>query len=157
MVAVGIIFLIISLYWLVFGGLATARRLPGNKYFGLRIPDVRRSKEAWDGSHVVAGPVWILAGVAFLFGGLAAFRASGWLWLIPVATAIIGFIAISVGSNLGARAAHLYTLKAREEDSGCISEGGCNCGSGGCGSAGDTPQVDMEALRDAVKNVDNPK
>lgn len=154
MVAVGIIMLIFAVYWLVFGGLATARRLPGNKYFGLRIPDVRKSKEAWDGSHVVAGPVWILAGVSFLFGALVAFRASGWMWLIPVATVLIAIVAISVGSNLGARAAHLYTLKDQEENGGCSSEGGCSCGSGGCGSSAGDPQVDMDALRNAVKNVE---
>lgn len=154
MVAVGIILLISALYWLIFGGLATARRLPGNKYFGLRIPDVRKSKEAWDGSHVVAGPVWILAGVSLMFGALVAFRASGLMWLIPVATVLIALVAISIGSNLGARAAHLYTLKAQEEGGGCSSEGGCNCGSGGCGSAAETPQVDITALRNAVKNVD---
>src|SRR5690625_933883 len=154
MVAVGIIMLIFAVYWLVFGGLATARRLPGNKYFGLRVPDVRRSTEAWDGSHVVAGPVWIFAGITLLFGALVAFRASGWMWLIPVATVLIAIVAISVGSNLGARAAHLYTLKDQEENGGCSSEGGCSCGSGGCGSEAETPEVDLEALRQAAKNVD---
>src|SRR5699024_10367315 len=119
MVAVGLILLVFALYWLIFGALATARRLQGNKYFGLRIPVLRKSKEAWDASHVVAGPVWILAGVSFLSGALVAFRASGWMWLNPVATVLIAIVAISVGSNLGARAAHLYTLKDQEENGGC--------------------------------------
>ena len=80
MVAVGIIMLIFAVYWLVFGGLATARRLPGNKYFGLRIPDVRKSKEAWDGSHVVAGPVWLLAGGSLLYGALVSLPDEGGMW-----------------------------------------------------------------------------
>src|SRR5699024_3528358 len=95
-------------------------------------------------------PRWRL----FLFGALVAFRASGWMWLIPVATVLIAIVAISVGSNLGARAAHLYTLKDQEENGGCNSEGGCSCGSGGCGSSTEAPQVDMDALRNAVKNVE---
>src|SRR5699024_6533420 len=109
MVAVGLILLVFALYWLIFGALATARRLPGNKYFGLRIPDVRNSHEALAGSPVVAGPVWTLAAVSFPSAALVAFRASGWMWLIPVATVLIAIVPISVGSNLGARAAHLYT------------------------------------------------
>ena len=76
------------------------------------------------------------------------------MWLIPVATVLIAIVAISVGSNLGARAAHLYTLKDQEENGGCSSEGGCSCGSGGCGSSAGAPQVDMDALRNAVKNVE---
>src|SRR5699024_3395863 len=111
MVVVGLILLVFALYWLIFGALATARRLPGNKYFGLRIPDVRKSKEPWDGSNVVAGPVWFLACVYCLYCALVAFLASGWMYLIPFASVLIAIVAISVGSELGARAGHLYTLK----------------------------------------------
>ncbi|MER0088489.1 SdpI family protein [Corynebacterium sp. KPL3927] len=158
MVAVGIIFLILAVFLIAVGALAATKRLPGNKYIGLRLQEIRKSREAWDNAHAVAGPFWALGGVSLLFGGVVAFRAEGWMWLIPVTTFVIAILALSVGSNLGSRAAFLYE-QAHADDEGCGDS--CNCGSGGCGGEETStnsftqPEVDLGALRQAARHSDN--
>ncbi len=150
MLVVGIIFLIVAAIFVVVGGLASLRKLPGNSVVGLRLAEIRKTKEAWDNAHAVAGPFWFLAGVALVFGGIIALRAEGWMWLIPALTFVVAVLALSVGSNMGARAAHLWD-QAHKEDDGCGES--CNCGDGGCG--GEAPTVDVSAARTAAKRADN--
>lgn len=150
MLVVGIIFLIVAAIFVVVGGLASLRKLPGNSVVGLRLAEIRKTKEAWDNAHAVAGPFWFLAGVALVFGGIIALRAEGWMWLIPALTFVVAVLALSVGSNMGARAAYLWD-QAHKEDDGCGES--CNCGDGGCG--GEAPTVDVSAARTAAKRADN--
>ena len=150
MLVVGIIFLIVAAIFIVVGGLASLRKLPGNSVVGLRLAEIRKTKEAWDNAHAVAGPFWFLAGVALVFGGIIALRAEGWMWLIPALTFVVAVLALSVGSNMGARAAYLWD-QAHKEDDGCGES--CNCGDGGCG--GEAPTVDGAAARTAAKRADN--
>ena len=150
MLVVGIIFLIVAAILIVVGGLASLRKLPGNSVVGLRLAEIRKTKEAWDNAHAVAGPFWFLAGVALVFGGIIALRAEGWMWLIPALTFVVAVLALSVGSNMGARAAYLWD-QAHKEDEGCGES--CNCGDGGCG--GEAPTVDVSAARAAAKRADN--
>lgn len=155
MIAVGIIFLVLAVFLIVVGTLATTRRLPGNSYIGLRLQEIRKSREAWDNAHRIAGPFWILSGVCLVFGGIVALRAEGWMWLIPALTFVAAVLALSIGSNLGSRAAFLYE-QAHANEEGCGES--CNCGSDGCGgeAAGETaaPQVDVNALRHAARESD---
>lgn len=158
MVAVGIIFLIFAVFLVAVGALAATKRLPGNKYIGLRLQEIRKSREAWNNAHAVAGPFWALSGVALLFGGVVAFRAEGWMWLIPVTTFVISVLALSIGSNLASRAAFLYE-QARAGEDGCGDS--CNCGSGVRGKeevdpdSSIQPEVDLGALRQAARHSDN--
>ena len=149
MIAVGIIFLILAVFLIVVGALASTKRLPGNSYIGLRLQEIRKSREAWDNAHRVAGPFWILSGVCLVFGGIVALRAEGWMWLIPVFTFIIALLALSIGSNMGARAAYLWD-QAHKEEEGCGDS--CNCGDSGCGDS--APAVDVAALRNAAQHAD---
>lgn len=163
MIAIGLVLLVLAAILVVVGALATLRRLPGNRLVGLRIAEVRASKEAWDLAHSVAGPIWLLSGFALIFGGIVALTASGWAWLIPALTAIFSVLAVSIGANLGARAAYLHT-EANAVETGCGDS--CNCGSGGCGDATDeargaagapapaAPTVDLGALRRAAQDAD---
>ncbi|MDK8496076.1 SdpI family protein [Corynebacterium marquesiae] len=155
MIAVGIIFLILAVFLIVVGALASSKRLPGNSYIGLRLQEIRKSREAWDNAHRVAGPFWILSGVCLVFGGIVALRAQGWMWLIPVLTFVAAVLALSIGSNLGSRAAFLYE-QAHADEEGCGES--CNCGSDGCGGeeapAASAPQVDVDALRHAARESD---
>lgn len=150
MLVVGILFFIIAAILLIVGGLATMRKLPGNGVVGLRLAEIRKTKEAWDNAHAVAGPFWTLGGVALVFGGIVALRAEGWMWLIPVATFIIAVLALSIGSNMGARAAYLWD-QAHKDDEGCGDS--CNCGDGGCGEE-EAPTVDVSAVRAAAERAD---
>ena len=155
MIAVGIIFLILAVFLIVVGALASTKRLPGNSYIGLRLQEIRKSREAWDNAHRVAGPFWILSGVCLVFGGIVALRAQGWMWLIPILTFVAAVLALSIGSNLGSRAAFLYE-QAHADEEGCGES--CNCSSDGCGgeeaAGASAPQVDVDALRHAARESD---
>lgn len=150
MLAIAIIFFILAAILLVVGGLATARKLPGNSVVGLRLVEIRKSKEAWDNAHAIAGPFWALAGVSLVFGGIVAISASGWMWTISALTFVIAVLALSIGSNMGSRAAFLWD-EAHKEEEGCGDS--CNCGDGGCGS--EKPEVDLGALRKAAEKSDH--
>ena len=106
MFVIGIVLLIFAALFLIVGGMAATKKLPGNSIFGVRVTEARRSREAWDATHAVAGPVWMLGGVALVFGGITALSAHGWMWLIPVAAVLIAIATLSIGGNLGARAAY---------------------------------------------------
>ena len=80
-VVVGIVFIVLTLLLLIPGALASTGKLPGNKWFGLHVPAVRKDRGIWDQAHKVAGPFWVLAGVALAFGAAFAFISSGWMWL----------------------------------------------------------------------------
>lgn len=149
MLVVGILFFILAAILLIVGALATMRKLPGNSVVGLRLAEIRKSREAWDNAHAVAGPFWALGGVALLFGGIVALRAQGWMWLIPAATFVIAVLVLSIGSNMGARAAYLWD-QAHKDDEGCGDS--CNCGDGGCGE--EAPSVDVSAVRAAAERAD---
>lgn len=111
MIVIGVIFLVLALVLLVIGGMATARKLPGNSVVGIRVAEVRKSKEIWDAAHHLAGPFWIIGGVALVFGGMIAFRADGWGWLIPAFAVIVALIFIGIGANVGARTAASIDVK----------------------------------------------
>ena len=149
MLVVGILFFILAAILLIVGALATMRKLPGNSVVGLRLAEIRKSREAWDNAHAVAGPFWALGGVALLFGGIVALRAQGWMWLIPAATFVIAVLVLSIGSNMGARAAYLWD-QAHKDDEGCGDS--CNCGDGVCGE--EAPSVDVSAVRAAAERAD---
>ncbi|WP_156193570.1 SdpI family protein [Corynebacterium kalinowskii] len=142
MTILSIVVLILAAALLVVGGLATARRLPGNPLIGLKVPEVRKSKEAWDVSHAVAGPMWVAAGVSLLFGGLVGLRLSTLLALIFLAlTIFVAAVFLGIGANNGAKAAHL--MDRQHKDEGCGED--CNCG-----SEEPKPEVDVAALRKAM-------
>ncbi|MGX1739035.1 SdpI family protein [Corynebacterium flavescens] len=153
MLAVGIIMLIVAALLLIVGGLAATGHLPGNNVIGLRLVEIRKSRAAWDNAHKVAGLFWVLSGVALLFGGIAALNASGWMWLLPAAMVVVSILALSVGSNMGSRAAYLFDQAHKEED-GCGDS--CNCGDS-CDSDSEEPaaEVDLGALRQAAEKSDN--
>ena len=48
---------ILAVVLLVVGVLGWTAKLPGNPIFGIRVPEVRKSKELWDMAHRVAGPL----------------------------------------------------------------------------------------------------
>lgn len=149
MTVIGVILLVPALILLVVGALAWTRKLPGNSTVGLRVPEVRKSQEAWDAAHAVAGPFWVLAGVTMLFGALISFVASGWFWVLPVLAVLVAVLIVSVGANTGARMAVLFDQQAASSDEGCREN--CNCGSGG---HAEPAQVDLDALRRAANAAD---
>lgn len=152
MIAVSIVFFVIAAILIVIGAMAAARKLPGNSIVGLRVNEVRKSSVTWEVAHAVAGPLWVLSGICLVFGGVVAWRAEGWMWIIPVVTAIVAVLAYSAGANLGAKAAFLHDAQNNPDDGGC-GDGGCNCGDGGCGDT-QPAEVNIDALRQAARNAD---
>ncbi len=128
---IGIVMLVVAAALIIIGGLAALKKLPGNSVIGLRLAELRKSKEAWDNAHAVAGPFWALSGLSLLFGGIVTLSAQGWMWLIPVISVIVSVVILSIGSNMGARASHLFE---QQEEKG--------------------PKVDLNALRNAARSAD---
>lgn len=135
-VVVGTIFIVLALVLLIPGMMATAEKLPGNKYVGLHVPAVRKNESVWRQAHKVAGPFWILGGVALSFGAAFAFIAQGWVWLFPVIALVLAVVAASVGGNFGARAAVAVEEAQKAEP------------------AAPKPQVNLDALRKAAGKAD---
>ena len=100
----GIVLLVLGLILTVIGGLAWAAKLPGNGVVGIRVPEVRKSRDLWVLAHRIAGPFWTLGGVALLFGACFAFIAQGWLWVLPVLTLLIALVAVGAGAGQAAHA-----------------------------------------------------
>ena len=63
MVVLGCVLAALAVVLLLVGALAWTRHLPGNKYVGIKVPEVRESREVWDAVHQFAGPLWLAAGV----------------------------------------------------------------------------------------------
>ena len=156
MIVVPILLFALAAVVIVVGGLATLKKLPGNSVFGLRVHESRKSPEAWITAHAVAGPVWLVAGASLTFGALVSLQASGFMWVIPAVTTVVGTIALSYGANLGARTAVLYDQNVSAKKN-ADTTGGC-CSSGGGAETHDiaeAPSVDVNALRQAARQADN--
>lgn len=148
---IGIILSVLGIALFVIGALAWTRRLPGNSVVGIKVPEVRKSEEVWKASHQVAGPVWVVAAIAWILGAFLAFIATGWMWILPALAFVGGTVLLSVGANYGARTAVLLDEHLNAED-GC-EDGSCDCGDRGCGSA--PAQVDLDAARRAASAQDS--
>jgi len=147
MTFLAIALMVLAVALILFGVLSWTRKLPGNSVFGLRVPEVRKSQEAWESAHAAAGPIWTFGGVALLFGGLLGFASGGWMWVFTALTVIIALVAVSLGANVGARTASLIDAPADDEQGGCGQD--CNCG-----APAETPAVDVAALRRAANEAD---
>ncbi|MBG9274094.1 SdpI family protein [Corynebacterium diphtheriae bv. mitis] len=147
MTVLGVVLAVAALVVLVSGSLAWTRRLPGNPYIGIRVPEVRKSQEVWQSAHLVAGPLWTIGGVAMLMGSMLFIKGSGWLYAVAALAVIAGVMLVSVGANVGARAASLIDAQQDVEDA---AESTC-CSSGN----NPAPAVDVDAIRRAAHSADN--
>lgn len=128
MIVLTVILAVLGVLILAVGVAGAAGVLPGNPVVGLRIPEVRKSKEMWTIGHKIAGPAWIGAGVALILAGVVAANAGGFLWLI-VALLVIGAVVLwGMGAGLAAHA--LANLDAKRIAAEAASSDGC-CSSGG--------------------------
>lgn len=136
---VGIVLLVLAAALLIVGGLATARKLPGNSIIGIRVAEVRKDKETWELAHQIAGPFWAIGGVALLFAGFIAFRTSGWGWIFPALLVVAALFFLGIGANVGARRAAAIDV-AREVEQN---------------NPPPAPKVDLDALRRAASSSDD--
>ncbi|MEZ2122036.1 MULTISPECIES: SdpI family protein [unclassified Corynebacterium] len=157
MIVIPVLLLVLALTLLVTGVLGWTRKLPGNPIIGIRVAEVRKSRDVWNLAHRAAGPLWIAGGILLLVGAVISFTASGWMWLFPVGTLIAALVFTGAGAGLGARVAAAADVAANRSSGGgggCSSGGGC-CG-GGSESQSETPiaEVDLDAVRRAASQAD---
>ncbi|MEJ6550184.1 MULTISPECIES: SdpI family protein [unclassified Corynebacterium] len=172
MIVLSILLFILGAAVLVTGVLAVTAKLPGNRWVGLRIPEVRKNREMWDTGHRIAGPTWTGAGVALLAAGLVSLQG-GWLWAISGLLVVGALFLIGMGAALAAQTlAKIDHAKAQQAEqqraaAGCCSSGsaaasgtssnscGGDCG-GSCGGHdnGSTVELDLDAARRAVASRD---
>jgi MFS family permease len=171
MIVLSVLLFIVAVAVLVTGILAATGTLPGNSWVGLRIPEVRKSRQMWVTAHKIAGVPWVGAGVAFLGAALVSLKG-GWLWIITALLVVGGLFLIGMGAALAAStAARLDHLRAKEAEerraaAGCCSSGngsaeadscGGDCGgdcSGHADTALSTPALDLDAARRAMASRD---
>lgn len=108
---------------LTVGLLGWQRRLPRNRFAGIRTPATLRSEAAFRVANQVAAPPVLAAGTVCAVTGALAFGTSGPMLVVIVTVAGAGVIGLLLaGGLLGHRAA--VTMPPP----GC---GGCSCHGGG--------------------------
>lgn len=152
MLIIGVLLLVIALCQTVVGVLAWGKKLPGNPYVGLRVPQVRTSQEAWDAAHRIAGPLWTAGGLTLLMGGVLALTAHGWMWLLVLAAVVLWLLFLGTGAGTAAKAASLFETADDDAEGGCCSEGTPAPEAQQPADAAPAPQVDLDALRRAAHN-----
>lgn len=178
MIVFAVLLLVLAVFTTLVGVLAWRMKLPGNGVVGIRVPEVRKSQELWDTAHRIAGPLWTLAGGSLALGGIVAFTAAGWMWLV-VGLAIVGWLAfLGIGAGMAAHTVALLDARAsKQAEQGCcssqsspktdtVADPAADCGvSGGCGAcslngaceggAAALSKVDVEAARRAAAASDS--
>lgn len=167
-IILGSLFGILAVLLIVTGALAWTAKLPGNPAIGIRVPEVRKSQELWDMAHRVAGPLWVLSGVAWTIAALVSFAATGWMWLVVVLGVIGGLTFLGMGAGMGAHTVAMVDAKRKAQGESVDAEGGCcssDNGEGGCCSTSEpaadapvvnttplnAPAIDLDAVRRAAQ------
>lgn len=168
MIVLSVLLFILGAAVLVIGVLAVTAKLPGNRWVGLRIPEVRKNREMWDTGHRIAGPTWTGAGVALIAASVVGLQG-GWLWVVSGLLVVGALFLIGMGAALAAQTlAKIDHAKARQAEqqraaAGCCSSGSSSdssCGGdcdGGCGGHDSvTPvELDLDAARRAAAARDS--
>jgi uncharacterized membrane protein len=114
--------LVLALICLTVGALGTTRKLPRNRWFGVRSAETMRNDEAFAVANRVAGPGVICAGAILAMGAVLAFALGGGAGVLVAVSAIVVGVAIAgIIGSLGIRAA----AATPEPASDCGQSGGC--------------------------------
>lgn len=174
MIFLGSLLAFAAAFTLIIGVLAWTRRLPGNKYIGIKVPEVRKSKEVWDTAHQFAGPLWVAAGVSFGIASAPPFSGVSWLLLITLVGTVAAIYFFGLGASIGARTASVIdssqSTQSKDATQCCSSdptpetqnlkstqEQACSTeGCSGCGTQAEkkAPTIDLEALKRAAQSAD---
>lgn len=154
MIVLSVLLFILGVAVLVTGLLGLTGKLPGNRWVGLRIPEVRKTRQMWDTGHRIVGPFWTSAGIAILFGGLVSLQG-GWLWIVTLVLVIGGLGLIGTGA---ANAAHIMAQidlrKGQEAERRRAAAGCCSSGGDAAPASPAVPAPDLGAARRAVAAQD---
>jgi uncharacterized membrane protein len=122
----GIMLLVAGGGLLTVGLLSWRRRLPRNRFAGVRTPATLRSEAAFSAANRVAAPPVLAAGAVCAAGGVLALGTGGPALTMIVAVAGSGAVGLLLaGGLLGHRVA-----AAMPAPTGCCAR--CTCSGGGC-------------------------
>ncbi|GAB3438112.1 SdpI family protein [Actinophytocola sediminis] len=117
--------LVVGLVIAVVGVLGAARRLPRNRFGGVRTPATMRTDQTFVVANQVAGPPIAVAGAVGVLSGLVGLLGAN---LVVAGIGFVGLVGIAVaGGILGHRAAEAVPEEPPALPAGCA---GCACG--GC-------------------------
>lgn len=138
MIVLSVLLFVLGIAVLVTGLMGLTGTLPGNRWVGLRIPEVRKSKDMWVTGHRIAGPFWTGAGVALLLSGLVSLQG-GWLWVVAGVLAIGALALIGIGAANGAHIMAQIDLRKGQEAEQQRAAAGC------CSSGNNAPAASEDA------------
>lgn len=122
----GVLLLVVGAALLTVGLLGWQRRLPRNRFAGIRTPATLRSDAAFTAANRVAAPPVLAAGSSCALGGALTLGAGGALVTVIVAVTGVGTAALLItGGLLG----HRVATAVPPPTARCA---GCACGAGGC-------------------------
>lgn len=143
-VVCAVICAILAIIMGIAGVLGWTRHFPGNSHIGIITAGTRKSLEAWERAHFVAGPFWLIGALAFVFAALFSYRGS---WILAVIATLLGLVLLALGVGSGARFSALY-----DASSSAAADSGTD---GSAGEDGDsqpaTVRVDVDAVRKAAQ------
>ncbi|WP_245645393.1 SdpI family protein [Pseudonocardia acaciae] len=128
----------------VVGVLGVRRRLPRNRFAGVRTVNTLRDDETFAVGNQVAAPLTIASGAVAAVGGVAGLAApSGAVAVTLLVLAGLGAVVLTVaGGVLGDRAAKRVPLP---RFTGCGGACGCCTAAAACAAAGDEAEERAEA------------
>ncbi|MCP2159952.1 SdpI family protein [Williamsia serinedens] len=122
----GVLDAVLAVVVLVVGALGVTRRLPRNRFVGIRTPVTLRSDDAFRATHAVAGPGLLGAGLIAALGAVLGLAAGSVTGTVFAAVAVVAaLVIVGAAASFGLRAA-MRVPDADDEES--------SCGTGGCGS-----------------------
>lgn len=137
-----VVFYVCGAALLVVGALAAVRRLPGNRWIGVRTPETLQVEEAWVLANRTAGPGFLAAGVGLVAGGLSLLTFSGWIAVVfATCAAVFAVVMMSYAGLMGAKSAAIWRENATHDGTlpEVLKPFGAAAGESCCGSA-DTPE-----------------
>ncbi len=111
------------------GLLGWQRRLPRNRFAGIRTAATLRSDAAFNAANRVAAPTVVAAGAVCAAGGALALGAGGAMLAVIVSVAGAGAVGLLLAGGL---LGHRVASAVPPPTGGCA---GCACSGGGCTAA----------------------
>lgn len=137
-VIIAVLLLVFAVGTAVVAFAAQRKKLPGNRFIGVRTTETRADQRTWNAAHSAAAPLWWASAFGWLLAGIVATQASGWAWLLVIILSVAALMALGAGAAAGAATAakvHQIIGLEQEATSGCCSAGGTTAeASESCGS-----------------------
>lgn len=114
------------------GVLGWLRRLPRNRFAGVRTPATLRSDAAFVAANRVAAPPVLVAGGICAAAGALALGSGGTALVVIVAVAAAGVVGLLLAGGLLGHQVATTMPPDPSPGGGCA---GCACGAGGCAAA----------------------